>query len=206
MKHIVSIVIYGLLIACNNKPETFKKESFQAETFHNCNNTLTPVVEVWNHNGKGYIIGNWGDKKDIYVKSNGWNSTNNPFPKAFDLKLKVINNDVLYDNPTPSLNPTSISLYMKLRVGENDDAIYPLNSKLVENVTLIKDKLITKGSFKNEDNINVWVQNIPIEPLYIKYKKTGLNINQLVFYITFNSEGSHCEYQYAFHMSGEAEP
>jgi len=102
---------------------------------------------VWNHTGGNYIIGDWGNKKDQYSKSHGWDSYDFPYPKMFDLKLTVVNNPILYDNPA-RIGNRKVSVILKLKVGQNKDAIYTLNSFVIESIPLIKEKLINDLRFK----------------------------------------------------------
>jgi len=181
------------------------------KTIPNCKcNDLSPVVEIWNHTGGNYIIGDWGNKKDTYSKSSGWNSTDFPYPKMFDLKLTIVNNPILYDNPS-KVGDYQLSVNLKLKVGQSKDAAYPLNSTLAENIQLIKGKLIHDIDFKkgnrSVDHIDIWQKNVAFNYLYAKYQKQGLFINQLIFEIHLtNKNNCSCNYEYVFPMAERGEP
>lgn len=207
MKYYFLMLLSILIIACNSNTSVDKQPV--PTVICKCNNNLSPLIEIWSHTGGKYVIGDWGNKKDEYSKSNGWNLTDYPFPKIFDLKFTLINNLILYDNPSPLPQTTFLSVNMKLRVSESEDATYSLNSQIVENIPLIKNRNITDADFKQEiskDHMDIWIKNIPFEALYSKYKKSGLHINQLIFYIKLNSDKSCCNYEYTFKMAGQGEP
>jgi len=179
-----------------------------SKTGCNCS-YLTPTIEVWNHTGGNYIIGDWGNKKDQYSKSHGWNSYDFPYPKMFDLKLTVVNNPILYDNPA-RIGNRKVSVILKLKVGQNKDAIYTLNSFVIESIPLIKEKLINDLRFKkgdkSVDHIDIWQRNIPFEYLYKKYQQKKLFIEQFLFEIIFSANNCSCNYEYAFPMAENEEP
>jgi len=187
---------------CQSKPNTILN-NFKC-------NALSPLVEIWNHTGSNYIIGDWGNKKDTYSKSNGWNSTDFPYPKMFDLKLTIVNNPILYDHPS-KVGDYQLSVNLKLRVGQSKDATYPLNSNVLESIQLIKDKLISDIDFKKGnqsiDHIDIWQKKIDFSYLYTKYQKQNLFINQLIFEIHLTSKSNcSCNYEYAFSMAEKEDP
>jgi hypothetical protein len=187
------------------------KEKFMTDVnFPKCSGELSPVIEIWNHTGSNFIIGDWGQRDDIYLKSEGLNSSEYPYPKKFDLKLTIVNNPILFDNPNYKIQDWHLYLLIKYKVGQNQDAVYPLNAKILEPIEIINDKLITSEDFRNNgeitDHIDIWQKDIEFESNFLKYRNHGLFINQIVFEIRLISESKDsCVYEYVFLMSDRGE-
>jgi hypothetical protein len=212
MKNYILIISSFLVISCLNTNQDNKTQVKPKSLINcKCNNYLSPEIEIWNHTGSNYIIGDWGYKKDSYIKSNGWNLTDFPYPVKFDLKLIIVNNPILYENPSVKVGDNKLSVNLRLKVGQSEDAMYPLNSVIVENIQLINDKLISDADFKNGkqliDHIDIWRKDIAFSSLYTKYKSQGLFINQLIFEIHLINKNSYsCNYEYVFPMAERGEP
>jgi hypothetical protein len=129
----------------------------------------------------------------------------------FDLKLTIVNNPILYDNPSIKIGDYKLSVNLKLKVGQSEDALYPLNSVILENIQLINDRSISDAVFRNDkqkiDHIDIWKKNIAFSSLYTKYKDQGLFINQLIFEIHLMDKNKcSCNYEYVFPMAESGEP
>ena len=93
-----------------------------------CSDELSPIVEIWNHSGNDFIIGKYSATRDTYVKSDGWNNTDFPFPKKFDVKIQLVANARLFGDENYRIPKCSINVYISYKVGKNKDSTYPLNS------------------------------------------------------------------------------
>jgi len=200
-----------LFISCQSN-ESKKKDNkiINHDNISKCNKFINPVIEIWNHTGTDFIIGDWGKREDKYIKSKGWDLEEYPFPKKFDLKLILINNLILYDNPIKKIGDWYLSVSVKFKVGQSRDAVYPLNAKVYDEVRLIENRLITDENFnireKEMDQFIICRKNIELESLYNKYEKKGLFINQLIFEVHLTSKhGGFCNYEYIFPMIGRGE-
>lgn len=207
MRNFLTIFFLFGIICCKNK--TAKEENFQKSFLGNeCEQQLSIAIEVWNYTGNENLIGDFFEKfENKYQESNGWDKDNHPYPKKFDVKIVVQNNLLAYEQESPSkINNYTLDVILKLKVGQSPDAMYPLNSKIVENIELINDRIITDADFVNqpiEHNyyIDIWIKEIPFEELYKKYQKQNLFINQLIFEIKLTDKKQNiCNYEYVFPM------
>ena len=213
MRKLAIISCVTLFINCQGLVQKQEEEIGGAlqDNVESCSEELRPVIEIWNHTGDEFIIGDWGKREDSYLKSDGWNTSDSPYPKKFDLKLIIVNNRILYDNPVSTIEDWHLSVRLRFKVGQNQNAVYPLNGKVFEGVDLIGDRLITNEDFTNSgqvlDHIEIWQRNIDIETFYHKYRNEGLFINQLIFDIHLTSKDENvCNYEYIFPMTGIGEP
>ncbi|WP_018128617.1 hypothetical protein [Balneola vulgaris] len=169
-----------------------------------------PEIEIWNREGVEYTIGNWPGIEENYVQSYGWNHRENPYPKKFDFKLRMINNNILYGEEPYDIGNWKLSVNLSYKVGQNDDALYPLNSKIIDHISIINDRLITSKDFKQNgvmfDEIQIWEKSIEFESYYDKYREASLKINQLIFeIILINKNNSECRFEYIFPMKDRGE-
>lgn len=215
MKKLTLIFCAFLFIACQSKESKVenKREKTEIQTQDSItrhSKDLSPVIEIWNHTGNDFIIDSWEKREDKYLKSEGWNLNDFPYPKKFDVKLVIVNNPILYDNPTFKIEDWFLSVNVKLKVGQNQDAAYLLNAMEYENIEVINNKLITDADFRSTgqavDHIEIWKKDIEFESFYSKYKSKGLFINQLIFEIHLISESKIiCNYEYIFSMAERGE-
>ncbi|NCT16356.1 MAG: hypothetical protein GW774_13970 [Flavobacteriales bacterium] len=215
MKKLTIIFCIMLIVNCQRSGLKGKYKEKEDKTqiqdsIPKCNGDLSPVIEIWNHTGTNFIIGDWGKRNDNYLKSEGWNLSDFPYPKKFDLKLIIVNNPILFDNLTYKIGNWHLSLIVKFKVGQNQDAVYPLNSKIYDTIEVIKDTLITDADFRKKgeltDHIEILQNDVEFEFFYLKYRNKGLFLNQLVFEVLLISENkSTCIYEYVFPMAERGE-
>jgi len=211
MKILKLFLLIILFASCQSNVS--KKDSYKIisqDDVLKCNKFINPEIEIWNHTGTNFVIGNWENREDKYLKSEGWDLEDFPFPKKFDLKLILINNLILYDNPIKRIGDWYLSVSVKFKVGQSRDAVYPLNAKVYDEIKLIKNRLITDINFSNKegkiDQIEIWRKDIELESFYYKYKSKRLFLNQLIFEIHLTSkQGGVCNYEYIFPMVGSSE-
>lgn len=200
----IYILIYFvlLLISCKNQTNHERKE--QNKNINEFYFYLSPHIEIWNHTGKDYIIGEWGEKHDTYERSIGWNNNDYPYPKNFDFKLLIDNNPLMYENPT-KIGKWELSVYMKFKVGLIENGTYLLNAKIADSCNIIKDMIISDENFSQSSRLEIWKYQIEFEKFYNKFKNQNLNINQLIFEILLKRGDIKCKYEYIFPMYGEQE-
>ena len=203
MRNIICILLClaGIILSCKNS------NNLRKNNVEECTNKcyfLSPHIEIWNHSGKDFIIGNWGERKDRYEQSHGWNSTDFPYPKKFDLKLIIDNNPLLYENPMV-IGKWFVSIDLKFKIGRTENGTYLLNSKTVEGYNILNNVVVSDNSFLKNSRIELGKYNIEFEKIYNKYIAKNLYINQLIFEISLIQGNKKCIYEYIFPMAGEQE-
>ena len=190
MRTLKSIVVILLLVITDG----------YSQTDFNCRKQLGINIEVWNHTAPESLIGEPSESVERYVRARTWDRHVNYHPKKFDLKLIVINKDLIYQKPHSSLSSLKLNVSMSLKVGEDNIGEYPLNSKIVENQKLITNRVISSDDLNNSDKLEIWLKDIDFETFYNKYAKENHFINQVIFKINFETlDGSTaCSYEYAF--------
>jgi len=216
MKTLILFLFFVLsLTGCNTKRNDIdlsKNDTLKT----NCSRVLEVSIEIWNYTGNENLIGNYYEKiENKYVQNlTGWDKDNYPYPKKFDVKMNVQNNLLAYEQEKSSkINEYSLSIILKLKVSQSPNALYPLNSKIYENIEIVKGRVIKNEDFISQPTernhyIEIWKKDIPFETIYEKYKKQGFFINQLVFEINLidKEKKNICNYEYIFPMAEIGEP
>ncbi len=207
---LLAILCIIALFSCNSNTN-IKANKVNNHIIVDCSKELTANVEIWSNTGKENLIGEFSEViKDEYVQClNGWDRDNFPYPKKFDVKLKVVNNLLAYEQVKPqNLSDFVLNVNLKLKVGQSPNSFYPLNSQIKENIEIVKDRTISEDDFIDHAiQLTIWKKNIPFEIFYKKYSEKGLFINQLVFEINFCDKNNEklCSYEYVFPMAERGE-
>ena len=109
-----------------------------------------------------------------------------------------------------------VSIRMRFKVGQTPRASYPLNARVVEDISLLEQREITKeeliktftdslGMTHNE--VEIWIKDVELESFYYKFEEQQLCINQIIFdiYIIDKEEENYCHYEHIFFMQDDEE-
>jgi hypothetical protein len=202
-KYINFAVFFFVLISCISKRNINSINHTKSVTEKSeCNDGVSPILEIWNHTGNEFIIGRYGVIKDEYVKSEGWDNDDFPFPKKYDVKITLVSNERLYDNEFYKIPSCTLRLDVSYNVGQSKNSTYLLNSYILEKKIIVPSKVIESIKFKDIDGkTNFYefiVSGVDLEEVYKKVRKKGQFLNQLIFNIQIKNDSNYCNYEYRF--------
>ncbi len=168
----------------------------------NCDDDISPILEIWNHTGNEFIIGKHKFIKDEYIKADGWDNNDFPFPKKIDVKVTLVSNERLYDNENYKIPKCTLNIELAYKVAFNNNSTYPLNSYIIDRKMIVTSKILENIKFKDINGKSNFyefiISGVEFEEVYKKVIKKGQNLNQLIFNIQIINDLNNCNYQYTY--------
>jgi hypothetical protein len=201
--HIRFGLFFLVFISCvsyRNISSVYSKKNIIEEP--NCDDDINPILEIWNHTGNEFIIGKHKLIKDEYIKADGWDNNDFPFPKKIDVKVTLVSNERLYDNENYKIPKCTLNIELAYKVAFNNNSTYPLNSYIIDRKMIVTSKILENIKFKDINGKSNFyefiISGVEFEEVYKKVIKKGQSLNQLIFNIQIKNDLNNCNYQYTY--------
>lgn len=156
---------------------------------------ISPRIEISCNPRNENLIGKFEEiYSDTFIQSNGWNIDFYPYPKKFDLKLKLINEECIYDNAQKNfIEQINLDLFFYFVITEDANCEYLLNPKYKDTIYLLRSEKVIIDSCVTIR----WFRSINLEKYYLKFIDNGYFISKIVINTKINND---CFYEYSFQM------